>query len=104
MIAQNISQKLIELGWEGKINNGVAYRAAKLLAENFPKEMEQNLNEWLDDKSLTEIKYGGYSFKDMKKQYKDIELPFFYYLRNMKKFILDGKRNPGLLKVGFITL
>lgn len=103
-IAQNISKKLIELGWEGKINDGMSYRAGKDLAENFPKEMEQNLNEWLDNKPLTEIKYGGYSFKDMKNQYKNIDLPFFYYLSNMKEFILDGKKDSSTLSVGFRIL
>lgn len=40
----------------------------------------------------------------MKNQHKDIELPFYYYLVYMKEFILDGKKDPGILRIGFLRL
>lgn len=45
-----------------------ANRLSQKLIEDVPKELYQNIQEWIDEKPISDIKYGGISIKDIMEQ------------------------------------
>ena len=66
----DLSNKLFE-GANGDFSLGNCENDAVYFLDNLPEELIQNVNEWLDDKPLTDIKVHGVSINDIYKFYKN---------------------------------
>lgn len=62
-------QKLFHEYYKERVSYGDCILEASYLVHNMPQELWPNLNEWLDDKPLSDIKVHGLSINDVMKMF-----------------------------------
>ncbi len=77
---------------QGGVSRSLAYSLTNEIINRLPEELYINVQEYIDEKPVSDIKYEGVSIKDIMEQYKDINLtePFIDAAIAMIAYVESG--------------